>query len=218
MRRTLYILLGMFACLLLESMTAPADDLVRAFKQDPKQGEAALVLARSALEQYCRTREPLSLPKELPPLLRQRSAVFVSAMMSGTGAPRCCMGTLLPREATLAQEIVANANAAAAHDKRFPPIKPEELPRMRIIVSIIGAAQPIANPTILDPVEDGLAVCGPRETGVVLPGETADVQKMIAWGRTRAGVKAGEAVQYQKLTAVRFMEAPQRPPRGKDTP
>jgi AMMECR1 domain-containing protein len=184
-----------------------AGDLVTAFRFDrSEQGDAAVRLARQALEYACRRHEPLPLPDKLPPLLHERGAVFVSSMMNGTGAPRCCMGTLNPREATLAQEIIANAFAAAEHDTRFPPIPPTELRKLRVIVSVIGESRPISDPTTLDPLRDGLAVCGSRQTGVVLPGETDDVQKMIAWGRIRAGASAKERVQYLRLAAVRFME------------
>jgi len=192
---------------LVTALCFAASNLVEAFRHDREgQGEAALALARQALDYSARTHEPFPLPDKLPPLLKARGAVFVSSMLYRNGAPRCCMGTLHPRESTLAQEIVANALAAAAHDKRFPPIQPAELTSFRVIVSIIGDSHPITDPTTLDPVADGLAVCGPRETGVVLPGETGDVQKMIAWGRIRAGVKADEPASYLRLEAIRFME------------
>ncbi len=184
-----------------------------AFRRDQThQGEAAVALARQALDYACRTHHQMPVPEKLPALLNEHGAVFVSSMLSASGAPRCCMGTLVPRESTLAQEIIANAFAAALHDKRFPPIRPGELPTFRVIVSIIGESRPITDPLTLDPLHDGLAVCGPQETGVVLPGETDEVQKMIAWGRIRAGVQAGQRVQYQRLDAVRFME--EHPPKG----
>lgn len=195
-------------CVLLLVSPVYAGDLVAAFRADPAQGQAALALARQALDYACRHREPLPLPDKLPPLLQQRSAVFVSTMDPRTGAPRCCMGTLLPREATLAQEIIANAYNAAVCDKRFAPLQPADLPRLRVIVSIIGDASPITDPATLDPVLDGLAVCGPNETGVVLPGETADPGKMLAWGRIRAGVKPDAPVQCLRLNAIRYMETP----------
>lgn len=200
-----YLLL-MVALLLLGS--AGFGDPVGDFRGDPALGQAALRLARRALEYACRAHEPLPLPDGLPRQLQRRGAVFVSTMDPRTGAPRCCMGTLLPREATLAQEIIANAFTAAVCDKRFSPLKPADLPRLRVIVSIIGDARPIADPATLDPVNDGLAVCGPQETGVVLPGETNDPAKMLVWGRIRAGVKPDTPVQYLRLNAIRYLETP----------
>lgn len=197
----------LIACLL-PALPLLAGDVVADFRADPAAGLAALALARRALDYACRTHEPLPLPKGLPVLLKARSAVFVSTMDPRTGAPRCCMGTLLPREATLAQEIIANAYAAAVCDKRFAPLQPADLPRLRVIVSIIGESRPIDDPASLDPVRDGLAARGPKETGVVLPGETADVAKMLAWARIRAGVTGNDPAQYLRLDAIRCMETP----------
>jgi AMMECR1 domain-containing protein len=195
-----------FICLLV--VPACAGELVASFRADSAQGLAALALARQALAHAVRTHEPLPLPATLPPLLKRRGAAFVSTMDPRTGAPRCCMGTLQPREATLAQEIIANAFAAALFDKRFPPLKTADLARLRVIVSIIGDAQPVADPATLDPVQDGLAVCGPTETGVVLPGETNDPAKMLAWGRIRAGATPDTPVRYLRLEAIRYLDAP----------
>lgn len=183
-------------------------DLVDDFRHDTRgQGMAAVALARQALAYSCRTHDPLPLPRALPPLLRQRGAAFVSTMVSGTGAPRCCMGTLTPRMPMLAEEIIQNAWAAAVHDKRFLPLTPADLPKLRVIVSIVGNQRPISDPAALDPVSIGMVVRGPRETGVVLPGETGDAQKMLAWGRIRAGLKANAPGQYFQLDAIRFIEA-----------
>jgi AMMECR1 domain-containing protein len=192
--------------LLLLALLARAG-VVDAFRADTRgQGAVAALLARQALLHAVRTHAPLPLPKDLPPLLKQRGAAFVSTMDPRTGAPRCCMGTLLPREATLAQEIVANATAAALYDKRFPPLTPADAARLCVIVSIVGDALPVDDPSILDPAVDGLAVRGPHETGVVLPGETADRQKMLAWGRIRARAAADTPVSYLRLDAIRFLD------------
>lgn len=207
--RIIWLTIGLALLLFTAVVCLASGDLISAFRHDQTgQGQAALALARQAVEYSCRMHEPMPVPRDLPPLLKERGAVFISSMLSGSGAPRFCMGTLAPREATLAEEIVANAFAAALHDKRFPPVQLNELTKFRIIVSIIGESRPISDPATLDPLQDGLAVCGARETGVVLPGETDDVQKMIAWGRIRAGVKPTEHAQYQRVEAIRFMEEP----------
>jgi len=197
------------ACLLALVLPCHANQLTEAFGRDTRgQGMAAVTLARRALEYSCRTREPLPLPKELPPLLRRRGAVFVSSMLIATGAPRCCMGTLTPQTPTLAEEIINNAYLAAVADKRFPPLQSKELKRIRVIVSIVGDSVPLTDPTTLDPLRDGLAVRGPRETGVVLPGEAKKNETMLAWGRIRAKLSENDPAECFRLEAVRFMEAP----------
>lgn len=200
--------LGLCFSFFVVSVWATSTNLSRAFRQDTSgQGQAALALARSAANYYAVHHEPLPLPDQLPALLREPGAVFVSSM-DAQGAPRCCMGTLTPREPMLAQEIISNACAAVAHDKRFAPISPAELKKIRLIVSIIGNSDPITDPLTLNPVVDGLAVRGPHETGVVLPGETGSADTMLRWGRIRAGVRAHDAVTYLRLDAVRYIEPP----------
>jgi AMMECR1 domain-containing protein len=186
--------------------TAIASEIIYAFRRDTRnQGEQALALARKALNLAVLNHEQLDLPKELPDLLQMRGAVFVSAM-NAQGAPVCCMGTLEPQQRTLGEEIIANALVACANDKRFPPLKPEQLPKIRVIISIIGDVTPIADPLTLDPVTDGLAVRGANETGVVLPGETKDPKKMVEWARIRAKAKKNDKVEYLRVEAIRFVE------------
>lgn len=186
---------------------AVANQLTDYFRHDTRgQGMAAVALARRALEYSCRTHELLPVPKELPPLLRRRGAAFVSTMLYRNGAPRCCMGSLTPAMPTLAEEIINLSYLAATRDKRFPPLQPKELKSFRVIVSIIGESTPIVDLSTLDPLTDGLAAHGPRETGIVLPGETGDIQKVIAWARTRAGATTRGPVEYFRLVAVRFIE------------
>lgn len=195
--------------LLIWTLSCHASQLTEAFAQDTRgQGMAAVALARQALEYSVRTHEPLPAPKELPPLLRKRGAVFVSSMIIGSGAPRCCMGTLTPQMPTLAEEIINNAYLAAVADKRFKPLRPADLKSLRVIVSVIGECTPINDLSTLDPLRDGLAVRGPRETGVVLPGETQKIETMLAWGRIRAKLSQDAPAECFRLEAVRFMEAP----------
>ena len=197
-------------CLLASLLAGPGRaQLVAKFERDrDSAGVFAQQLARRALEAYCLRRERLPVPTDLPPLLRQRSGVFVSTM-DRRGAPRCCMGLLYPRGSTLAADIIDAAMLAAAHDLRFPPLRPDELPDLRVIVSILDPPQPIADPLSLDPVADGLAARAKLRTGVVLPGETGDRAKFVQWARIRAGARAGETVTYLKLRAIRFAEPPQ---------
>ena len=186
--------------------TAFAAEIIESFKNNTTgQGQQALELARKALNVAVIRHEQLPLPKRLPPLLCNRGAVFVSAM-DAKGAPVCCMGTLEPRQRTIGEEIIANALAAGANDKRFPPLRPEHLQKIRVIISIIGDISPITDPMTVDPVTEGMAVLGPKETGVVLPGETNDPQKMVDWARIRAGLKKNEKADYLRVEAIRFIE------------
>ncbi|HLJ57529.1 MAG TPA: AMMECR1 domain-containing protein [Chthonomonadaceae bacterium] len=174
---------------------------------------AALALGRRAFDAYAERREVIDPPDNLPPLLRRRAAVFVSAMRDG--APRACMGTLTPAEPDAAHEIVASAVAAAGRDRRFPPVKPAELRGLTLIVSIVGSSRPIAAAEIpsLDPTREGLAARYAGRFGVVLSRETTRTDRMIAWARIRAGAPTGRHVDYFRLQDVRFVENERRPHR-----
>ncbi len=184
---------------------------VRLFAADcDGAGPAALALARNALDAWCLRHERIQPPADMPALLGRRSGVFVSAIAGD--APRCCMGSLYPTRQTLAQEIIAAAVAAAGMDLRFPPIRPDELDGLRIVVSIVDPPEAIVDPTHLDPATDGLAVRSRKRWGVVLPGETPHHELMIEWARIRASAGDRERVEYFRVRAFRVLQ-PSSPPR-----
>ena len=196
------LLLGTLAC----AGEAPVLSVFRADAHGERS--MALELARKALDAYCLRRERIPVPEGLPAAFGLHSGVFVSAMLGD--APRCCMGALYPTRPTLAEEIIAAACAAAGNDLRFPAVRPGELGRLRVIVSIVAPPEAITNPWQLDPVTEGLAARSARTTGVVLPGETPHRERMIQWARTRSGAKLGEQVQWFRVQAVRVIEAPRQ--------
>lgn len=192
------------AALALLVAAAPAGAVSGRFSADPAAAQAALSLAREVFDAWVLRHERIVVPDDLPPLLRERSGVFVSAMLGD--APRCCMGTLHPTRATLAEQIVEAAVAAAGMDARFPAITPDELPRLRVIVSIVEPPEPISRPVTLDPAEEGLAVRSRCGWGVVLPRETPRVELIEPWARIRAGAGPGERVYYYRVRAFRIVE------------
>jgi AMMECR1 domain-containing protein len=195
----------LLATCLIRPASAADDDLLGAFASDHEgAAKAALSLARTAFDAYALRRERISVPDHLPPLLSKRNGVFVSAIVSG--APRCCMGSLYPSRDSLAEEIIAAAVAAAGLDARRAPIEPEELKRLRLVVSIVAPPESIADPASLNPVTDGLAVRSRTRTGVVLPGETRHRDRMIAWARIRAAAEPGEPIDYFRIRAFRIAE------------
>lgn len=193
----------------LGALPAPARDagFERWRALDASDQKAVLTLARRAFDTYVTRRDVISPPDALLALLRRPAAVFVSTMRSG--APRCCMGSLYPTQPNAALEIIENAVAAAGRDRRFAPIQPRELRGLTLIVSIVDRPAPIdaADLTRLDPVHDGLVVrCGDRY-GVVLSGETTRQDRMLAWGRIRAGARVGDAIELFRIQDVRFAES-----------
>lgn len=197
------VCVALLACVAAPGLADP--EVLAAFAED-RDGlrEAALLLAREAFDTYCLDRERIAPPTDLPPVFRLRSGVFVSASLNG--APRCCMGALYPTRQTLAEEIIAAAVAAAGLDYRFPPLRPEELDRVRLIVSVVGPPQAIGDVSEIDPATEGLVARRGDKIGVVLPGETRHLERAVRWARVRAGVPPEAEPDYYRLQAVRMME------------
>ena len=124
------------------------------------------------------------------------------------GAPRCCMGTLYPMQPNAASEVIENAVAATGRDRRFAPITAREANSLILIVSVVGKPVPITQSDLarLDPTRDGLVVRYGDRCGVVLSGETSAVERMLTWGRIRAGARDNVAVELFRLPDVRFIE------------
>ena len=101
-------------------------------------GAALLGLARQSIAKHFGQSGAWQEP---PPLqeLAQPGATFVT--LTQEGMLRGCIGSLQAHR-PLADDVKANALAAAFHDPRFPPLAPEELARTRIEVSLLSAAQP----------------------------------------------------------------------------
>lgn len=100
-----------------------------------------LVLAREAL---CAAAEGKMLPAmdfdSLPSTLKETGASFVT--LTKQGALRGCIGTLEAR-IPLAEDVREHTIAAARHDFRFPPVRPEEVKDIHIEVSILNPPQKI---------------------------------------------------------------------------
>lgn len=95
---------------------------------------------------------------------RQFSALkgcFVT--LTTNGVLRGCIGHIVP-QVSLYRAIMENAQSAATRDPRFSPVRPEELSRIEIEISILTEPQPLA----FSSPEDLLQKLVPHRDGVVL--------------------------------------------------
>lgn len=127
-----------------------------------QEKETLLKLARQALEHGVRGEPlpPLDL-KALPPRLQANGASFVTLTVGGQ--LRGCIGALEPYQ-PLAEDVREHAIAAALSDYRFPPVQPEELPRIHIEVSRLTLPRPLE----YTDADDLLEKLRPGVDGVVL--------------------------------------------------
>lgn len=168
----------------------------------------ALNLARQAVEHYVRTGTFLRPRTPLPTGLSAPGPAFVSLRVGE--ALRGCIGTLVATKPALAEEIIANAVAAAVKDPRFPPVTATELPALSYEVDLLSPLRPIASEDELDPERYGVVVESGRRRGVLLPaieGVTTTAQQ-VAIARSKAGIAPDEPVTLYRFTVQRFREKP----------
>jgi hypothetical protein len=167
-------------------------------------------LARNAVEAYVlcgRVVEPPPFPETSP--LGRPSACFV-CIKTDRRELRGCIGTVEPEHATLAEEVIANAVKAAAHDPRFRPVSGDELPSLLYSVDVLGSLEPTSFED-LNPAAFGVVVTdrsGSRR-GLLLPDiesiDTADQQVGVA--ARKAGIKPGEPLRLYRFRTRRFSES-----------
>ena len=163
-----------------------------------------LELVREAVEAHVRGTAPPSPPSELPQALRQPAAAFVC--LKKHGALRGCIGTTMPTQSTLADELIRNAVSAASRDPRFPPVAPHELGALTYSVDVLGAPEAVASMEDLDPKTYGVIVRSGHRTGVLLPDldgvDTAEMQVDIC--RQKAGIGGAEPLELMRFQVRRY--------------
>lgn len=121
-----------------------------------------LSLARLTLTEAVINGRPLQVdPASVPPRLAERKGCFVT--LTRDGQLRGCIGNIMPTK-MLYQAVVENAFLAALHDRRFTPVRKDELEQIEIEVSILTVPRSLA----FNSPEDLLEKLRPGVDGVVL--------------------------------------------------
>lgn len=124
-----------------------------------------LKIAREAIEDAVNGRPLRPLDWEaIPPRLREEGATFVTLTLDGK--LRGCIGTLEAHQ-PLIEDVREHAVAAALADYRFPPVRPEEVARLKIEISRLTTPQPLEYESPLDLIKK----LRPGIDGVVLMDE-----------------------------------------------
>jgi hypothetical protein len=148
-----------------------------------------------------RTAAADSIPWPGPP-----ASVYLSLV--GDDGTRACVGGP-PAEGGLAGTVRSLARRVLHSDPRRPPVRQEELERLRIVISFAGAGAPISDPMEWDPGKEGLLVRAGARSVAFLPGEARTVSWALREAR-RIGVLAGppSSASYQRCPVVVLMESP----------
>ncbi len=106
-----------------------------------KEKAYLLKVARESLDCYFRKGKRLEIePKEVPSKsLTENGACFVTLHLNGQ--LRGCIGTLEAHR-PLVFDVLENALSSAFEDPRFYPLRPEELPQVKISISVLSAPKP----------------------------------------------------------------------------
>ena len=124
-------------------------------------------LAKGAVENYIKERKVISPSGNLPQEFKRKAGVFVT-IMAGKEL-KGCIGTYLPTEDNIAQEIIQNAIAAATEDYRFGSIRKEELDSLSYSVHILQTPVEVKDESELNPRKFGIIVKAGRKSGLLLP-------------------------------------------------
>lgn len=133
-------------------------------------GALLLSLARGAIAERFGA-PPLRRPAD-EPWLDQRRAVFVTLTMAGE--LRGCVGQLEARWA-LFEAVREAALSAAFRDRRFFPLGPHELERVRVEVSVLSPLEPLPVADEAELLErmragvDGLVLSHEHRSGLFIP-------------------------------------------------
>jgi len=168
--------------------------------------ESAYVkLARETIENYIKQGKmitpPLGLPEEM---INQKAGVFVS--LKKFGDLRGCIGTFMPTQENIAQEIIRNAISAAVDDPRFSPVNASELEDLSISVDVLSAPEEVKDISQLDPRKYGVIVSSGYKKGLLLPDlegvDTVEYQINIA--KRKAGIYPDEKVKLYRFEVKRY--------------
>lgn len=161
-------------------------------------------LAVKTISSWIEKRETPSLSEVLEALQQQQAGVFVS--LHKEGQLRGCIGTFLPAQKSVAEEIIHNAISASTKDPRFLPVQKQELDALSVQVDVLSALEPVTDQKELDEKQYGILVSdryGRR--GLLLPDlEGVDsVDQQIRIAMDKAGIEPGEEITIQRFRVVR---------------
>ncbi len=152
-------------------------------------------LALDSIKHYLEKGEVMEAPKELS---GKKAGAFVS-LHTKDGGLRGCIGTFLPTQESVEEEIIQNAISAATKDPRFEPVTDVE--GLEISVDVLAEPEECKIED-LDPKKYGVIVSSGVRRGLLLPDldgvETTEKQLSIACA------KAGIAYGQEEFEVERF--------------
>ncbi|MFQ6130784.1 MAG: AmmeMemoRadiSam system protein A [Armatimonadota bacterium] len=176
-----------------------------------EQRATLLSLARQSLEAAARG-APLPQPTIDDEALTRPSGGFVTLKVQER--LRGCIGLIEPLK-PLYQTVIDMARSAALEDPRFPPVEPEEVPQIRIEISVLSPPEPVEDAAAeIEVGRHGLIVRKGPYSGLLLPQVPVewnwDRDEFLAQTCTKAGLPRDAwrepGTEVQRFSAEVFRE------------
>jgi AmmeMemoRadiSam system protein B/AmmeMemoRadiSam system protein A len=129
------------------------------------EGRALLAFARETIRRYLAT-ETVPLARGFSPTLNRKQGVFVT--LTEHGELRGCIGHTIA-DLPLGQAVGAMALQAALNDRRFTPLRPDELDDLDIEVSLLTPFAAISGPEKIVLGRDGVLLKKDGRSAIFLP-------------------------------------------------
>jgi AmmeMemoRadiSam system protein B/AmmeMemoRadiSam system protein A len=192
----------------------PYDEVEGADSLAPEEKESLLKLARGQLDAWVGSGKRLTagdLGVDVTPRLGAESGAFVTLNIDGH--LRGCIGTILPVK-PLHQAVLDNAVNAAAFDRRFKPVAPEELRKIKVEVSVLTPPRPVSRWEEIVLARDGVILQKNGRSAVFLPQVAPEQGWTVAETLSHLARKAGlgsdewrEGTEFHVFQAIVFHEA-----------
>jgi len=163
-------------------------------------------LAKKSLEEYLETGKAPGLPMDCPEELKEKKAgVFVSFHKGDE--LRGCIGTFLPTQPCIGDEIIACA-IAAGQDPRFAPIKKDELAGLKAKVDVLSPSKKSEAKDLDSKVYGVIVKARDGRKGLLLPDleGVETVEQQIEICRQKAGIAPDEKIELYRFTVKRHEE------------
>ena len=161
-------------------------------------------LAIRSVQHHIEKGRPLPWPDPLPEAMETQAGTFVS--IKKNSLLRGCIGTIQPKYANLAEEVIQNAIKAASEDPRFPPIEKKELDQLTITVDVLTAPEKIDDTSSLDVELYGLIVRSKGRQGLLLPDleNIKSVDQQLKVCLKKGGIKESDPYELFRFEVKRF--------------
>ena len=153
--------------------------------------DTLLQLARETLVhllQEGRVPAVAELQLEPTPCMQMVSSAFVT--LTRDNKLRGCIGDIYPHR-PLFESVMENATLAAVHDRRFAPVTAEELPDVRIEISVLSPPRPISSIKEIQLGRHGIVLSTQKQRAVFLPSVPIDLGWTLEETLEKLAVKAG---------------------------